>query len=159
MLWAATFIALIVSVAAVSYWYLRPHEEPVPVANDTDVETRVPLFRAIDDDLAIYIVRFDGELRAWDAASPVSNCRFSWVAINRRFEDPCSGAKWCIDGTIADRRFKDATSLQSYEIDVHSNGQILVYPLRAIAGEPLSPDLWVSNPMAVQEARVDCRLP
>ncbi len=159
MLWVAAFIALIVCVAAVTYWYLRPHQEPVPVANVTDLETRVPLFRAIYDDLAIYIVRFDGELTAWDAVSPVSNCRFIWVVINRRFEDPCSGAKWCIDGMIADRRFRDATSLQSYEIDVHSNGQILVYPLKIIAGEPLSPDLWVSNPAAVQEARVDCGLP
>ncbi len=159
ILWAAAFIALIVSVAAVSYWYLRPHEEPVPVANVTDLEASDPLFRAIDADLAVYIVQFDGELRALDAVSPVSNCRFSWVPINRRFEDPCSGAKWCIDGTIADRRFKDATSLQSYEIDVHSNGQILVYPLKVTGGEPLSPDLWVSNPMAVQEARVDCSFP
>ncbi len=158
MLWAAAFITLIVSVAAVSYWYLRPHEEPVPVANVTDLEASDPLFRAINANLAVYIVQFDGELRAWDAVSPVSTCRFGWVAINRRFEDPCSGAKWCIDGSIADRRFKDATSLQSYEIDVHSNGQILVYPLKIIAGEPLSPDLWVSNPMAVQEASVDCKL-
>ncbi len=159
MLWAAAFIALIIGAAAVSYWYLRPHEEPVPVANVTDLETRVPLFRAIDDDLAIYIVRFDGELRAWDAVSPVSKCRFSWVVINHRFEDPCSGAKWCVDGTIADRRFRDATSLQSYEIDVRSNGQILVDPLKIIAGEALSPDAWVSDPAALQEATVDCRLP
>ncbi len=159
ILWAAAFIVLIVSVAAVSYWYLRPHEEPVPVANVTDLESSDPLFRAIDDDLAVYIVRFDGEPRAWDAVSPVSKCRFSWVVINHRFEDPCSGAKWCVDGTIADRRFRDATSLQSYEIEVHSDGQILVYPLKKIAGEPLSPDLWVSNPAAVQEARVDCGLP
>ncbi len=159
MLWAAAFIALIVSVAAVSYWYLRPHEEPVSVANVTDLEASDPLFRAIDADIAVYIVQFDGELRAWDAVSPVSKCRFSWVDINRRFEDPCSGAKWCIDGTIADRRFRNATSLQSYEIDIHSNGQIVVYPLKVIAGEPLAPDLWVSNPSAVQEARVDCGLP
>ncbi len=159
MIWAAAFIALIVSVAAVSYWYLRPHEEPVPVANIADLEPGDPMLRGVDSDLAVYLVHIDGEIRAWDAISPRSQCRFSWVPINNRFVDPCSGEKWCMDGTIADRRFRDATSLQSYEIDVHSNGQILVYPLKKFAGEPLSPELWVSNPAAVQEARVDCGLP
>ncbi len=159
MLWAAAFIALIVGVAAVSHWYLRPHEEPVPVANIADLEPGDPKLRDLDSDLPVYLVQIDGEIRAWDASSPISRCTFVWVAFNRRFIDPCSGAKWCIDGTIADRRFKDATSLQSYEIDVKSSGEILVYPLKITAGEPLSPDLWVSNPGAVQEARVDCRLP
>ncbi len=159
MLWAVAFIVLIVSVAAVSYWYLRPHEEPVPVANIADLEPGDPILRDVDSDLAVYLVQIDGEIRAWDASSPISRCTFVWVTFNRRFIDPCSGAKWCVDGTIADRRFKDATSLQSYDIDVRSNGQILVYPLKIIAGEPLSPDAWVSDPAALQEATVDCRLP
>jgi hypothetical protein len=159
MLWAAAFIALIMSVAAVSYWYLRPHEEPVPVANIADLEPGDPILRGVDSDLTVYLVQIDSEIRAWDSSSPVSRCTFVWVAFNRRFEDPCSGAKWCIDGTIADRRHKDATTLRSYETELNSVGEILVYPLKGIAGEPLSPDAWVSDPAALQEATVDCRLP
>ncbi len=159
MLWAAAFIVLIVSVAAVSYWYLRPHEQPVPVANIADLEPGDPILRDVDRDLRVYLVQIDGEIRAWDASSPISRCTFVWVAFNRRFIDPCSGAKWCIDGTIADRRHKDATTLRSYETELTSVGEILVYSLKGIAGEPLSPDAWVSDPAALQEATVDCRLP
>lgn len=105
-LWAAAFLTLMVGVIAVSYLYLRPHTEPVSVGNVADLEADDPLFSAVDADRAVYVVQLDGEIKAWDASSPVSGCRFSWVAFNHRFEEPCSGAKWCIDGTIADRRLK-----------------------------------------------------
>lgn len=129
------------------------------MANIADLEPGEPMLRDVDSDLAVYLVQIDGEIRAWDASSPISRCTFVWVAINRRFEDPCSGAKWCIDGTIVDRRHKDATTLRSYETELNSVGEILVYPLKRIAGDPLLPDVWVSDPAALQEATVDCGLP
>jgi hypothetical protein len=158
-MWAGSLVILILAVSGVSYWYSRPRLRPVSVANIEDLEISVPALRAVNRDVDVYLVRFDNDLRAWDAFSPLSGCRFVWVAFNRRFEDPCSGAKWCIDGTIADLRFKDATTLRGYDTDLTPEGQIRVYPLKSIAGEPLSPDAWVSNPMALHEAIVECRQP
>ena len=158
-LWAAAGIVLVIGVAAASYWYFGPHSRPVLIANVADLATANPLFRAAETDLVVYVVQVEGQVKAWDAVSPLSGCRFVWVPINRRFEDPCSGAKWCIDGEIADRRFKGATSLRGYDIDVKFNGQILLHPLARGAGEPLSPELWVSDSKALQEAVVECGLP
>ena len=159
LLWAAAFIVLAIGVTAVSFWYFRPHSRPVLVANIADLASANPLFREADPGLVVYVVQFEEQVRAWDAVSPLSGCGVIWVPINRRFEDPCSGAKWCLDGEIADRRFKKATSLRDYEIDVRSDGQILLYPLKRTSGEPLSPGLWVYDPMAVNNALVNCRLP
>jgi hypothetical protein len=158
-LWAGSLIVLIVAVIGVSYWYSLPRSRPISVANIEDLEVGVPVLRGVNGDVDIYLVRFDNDFRAWDAFSSLSGCRYVWVAFNRRFEDPCSGAKWCADGTIADRRFKDATTLRGYQTDFTSEGQIRVYPLKSIAGVPLSPGAWVSNTMALQEATVECRWP
>lgn len=117
----------------------------------------MPILRTVDRDIKVYLVRFDSALRAWDTSAPLSGCRFVWEAFKRRFEDPCSGAKWCINGTIADLRFKDTTTLRGYEIELTAEGQVRVYPLKPIAGTPLSPDVWVSDPMAYQQAIVERR--
>lgn len=37
---------------------------------------------------------FDGRARA----GRNSNCRYRWVPVNNRFEDPCSGFKWTMAG-------------------------------------------------------------
>ncbi|MEK9138959.1 MAG: hypothetical protein AAB393_17710 [Bacteroidota bacterium] len=158
-LWGSALVVLIGAVIGASYWYAQPRSRPISVANIEDVAVSIPVLRAVNRDVDVYLVRFDNEFRAWDAFSPTSGCRFIWVAFNRRFEDPCSGAKWCIDGTIADLRFKGATTLRGYETELPSDGQIRVYPLKSIAGVPLSPAAWVSNPMALQQAIVNCRLP
>ena len=159
ILWVIAFILLIITCVGVSYWYIIPRAEPVQVANIANLIPYHPVLRSMDSNLSIYLVQFDGELRAWDVGSPVSGCIFRWNGVNNRFEDPCSGAKWCIDGTIADRRIKDATSLQGYGIDVSSDGQILVDPQKVIRGEALPIELRVSDPMDFQHAREACLLP
>ena len=159
VLWAGALTAFIAGIVAITYWYVRPHARAVSVANVLDLEAGSPILRDVGGDLVVYLVRINGEIRAWDAASPLSRCRLIWVGFNQRFEDPCSGAKWCIDGSIADRRFRDATTLVGYETNLSSDGQVLVNSLKAIAGQPLSPDEWVADRRAVQEATVNCGRP
>ncbi len=156
VLWAGAAIAVLGSAIGISYWYLQPARDPVPLGHIAEVSRKLPLYLPISSDLAVYLVELDGEYFAWDAISPRSKCRFSWVSINNRFEDPCSGEKWCMDGTIADRRFRDATTLFMYEIDILADGQMMLHPWNRVQGEPLPADSWISDPIAIAEATVHC---
>lgn len=147
---------LIVLLAAVSFRFLLPHREPVRVASLGDLAEGKPLFRPIDRDLAVYLVRLGDKIQAWDAIVPISGCRIRWVAFNNRFEDPCSGAKWCIDGTFADLRHEEATTLRRYEVAVTDGGEIFIDPLSRIDGEPFPEELRVPYQRPFSGAIIDC---
>lgn len=158
-LWAAAAVILIVLALVISFYFIRPRQQPVAVANLADVEPGKPLFHPVDRNLAIYLVRTQDRLQVWDAVAPNSGCRIVWVAFNSRFEDPCSGAKWCADGTHADLRHGEATTLRRYEHEVTPEGEILVYPLRKIDGEPLATEMLAPYPRPFAEAIVECPSP
>ena len=159
LLGASMLIAALVALL-VSGWFALPRNEPVRVASAEDVPSSRPLRVPVETDLVVYLHRTDSEIIVWDARAPIgSGCRIAWVMINDRFEDPCSGAKWCIDGSIADRRFENARSLTRVRSEVSPSGDILIYPLSRTPGTHLPPDQVVSDPMALQEARVDCPSP
>lgn len=150
---------MIVAIAAVTFIFLRPDPSPLAIAPIESIKDGAPELFVLDPPIEVYLLTLAGEVQAFSARSPTSGCRLVWVGINNRFEDPCSGAKWCIDGSVADRRFRNATALNRFKTELAPNGQILIYPLASIEGEPLSPEQWVSDSMDLEEAIVECPLP
>lgn len=128
-------------LAAFSLWFALPREEVFLLGRVADFPPGAPHYRALQPTLAVYVVNLDGQLLAWDAQATAQypySCRIKWVALNNRFEDPCSGAKWCADGALADLRFAaSATSLNLYPLEITGEGEVWLHPFRKVEGTPL----------------------
>jgi hypothetical protein len=68
-----------------------------------------------------------------------TRCLIRWVPINNRFEDPCSGNKWCLDGTIADNRNGAERMLDRYRVDM--DGTVWLRPEQLATGMPMMTDV------------------
>jgi hypothetical protein len=50
-----------------------------------------------------WLVNLGPEIRAFKPVSPDNwHCRFTWADYSHRFEDPCSGSKFALDGQYMD---------------------------------------------------------
>jgi|DewCreStandDraft_5_1066085.scaffolds.fasta_scaffold00322_28 hypothetical protein len=137
----AGMILALCALVAVSLWFALPREEVFSLGRVTDFPPGAPQYRVLRSDLAVYVVNLNGQLLAWDAQATAQypySCRIKWVALNNRFEDPCSGAKWCADGALADLRFAGyARSLDLYPLEITVEGEVLLHPFRKVPGTPL----------------------
>lgn len=138
-LWLATLAVAACAVCAVSVWFALPREPVIYLGQLEDFPPNQPVHRVLDADLAVYVVNLEGQLIAWDTqpALPRVCSRIKWITASNRFEDPCSGAKWCLDGTIADTRFVDVRSLDRYALEVTGDGAVYLHRFEKIAGSPL----------------------
>lgn len=159
LVFGAGWLVVGLAVISITVRYALPRRDPVVVGAMDEIPSDQPLYVVTEPDLALFLTRAGGDVIARDARSPVSQCRISWVPGERRYVDPCTGAQWCLDGGIADRRFQNATTLPHYRTEVTPDGQVLLYPWDRTPGEPLPADEIVHDPMAIGEARVDCAVP
>jgi hypothetical protein len=129
----------LIALCAVVGWSLMPRERRLPLGSQVEFPVDEPQARALDPGIYVFIVNLRGELIAWDANAPVTKgirCLYKWVPTNHDFEDPCSGNKWCLDGTVADVRYGPVRTLDHYRLEVDSNGNVSLYPDRKILGTP-----------------------
>ena len=147
------------AAAAASIWFFLPRSPDLVVVSVDELTSSAPVYVSIQPGLSVYAVKVDGGVAIWDAASPVSGCRVHWVKLEGRFEDPCSGAKWCLDGSIADHRFREATTLTYYPAELSRDGDVLINPLELRHGSPLPQSQWISDAMALEDAIVECTIP
>ncbi len=138
--WFATLGVLTLLLVALSWRFVMPATPRLYVGVIAEFPPGQPQLRNLTSDLAVYVVNRNEALWAWDAtpAMPQPCARYQWVAANNRFEDPCSGGKWCIDGSIAEVRLLDAHTLTRYELDIDINGEVYLLPWRKIVGAPLA---------------------
>jgi hypothetical protein len=137
-LWLGTIGLTICLGFGLLVWFAQPQEPVILLGRLNDFQPNQPTYQALSTELAVYVVNLDGQLLAWDAwpALPKRCSQMAWVPFNHRFEDPCSGAKWCLDGTIADPRFDQVRSLDHYKVEITNAGEVWLYPAQKIEGTP-----------------------
>ena len=139
--WLSVALAAAVLICAALVWAAVPRQPRLALGPLRDLPTHQPEYRPLADNVAVYAVNLDGTPVAWDARAPVTGnrCRYRWVPTNNRFEDPCSGNKWCLDGTVADDRYGPVRTLDRYEVEVDRDGQVWLRPGRQATGTPATP--------------------
>ena len=94
-------------------------------------------------DKRLWLVNFDGELLAFNPRLVTfqgrRRCDVVWVPTNRRFEDPCSGAKLGLDGrwldpSVAVQAADEPHHLERYRVEVRE-GEIWI-DLTAVTPSP-----------------------
>ena len=135
-MWIAALCGTMTAIGAAVFWAAIPRERVIPLGYKSDFPIGQPVYRALDPDIVIYLVNLDGQLIAWDGHPPLAQpCSLiKWVPTTNRFEDPCSGDKWCLDGTIADSRYAVARTLDRYLLEVDHNNRVWLHTSQKIRG-------------------------
>jgi hypothetical protein len=147
-------------------WAAIPREPAFDLGPAADFPLGQPARRAVTNGVEVYLVSMNGTPTAWDARAPLAGtrCLYRWVPTNTRFEDPCSGNKWCLDGTIADDRAGAERTLDAYVLTVDDHGHVWLRPGRLATGTPMPdpPQSTARNPYRcehLQSPRGHPRLP
>lgn len=146
-LFLALLLLLPLSGVVVFWQMIQPRPEYAEVGLLTDF-SETPTLRVLQtregEHLSIWIVKttdgwraFDGQLRFG-----MMNCFFGWQPVTRRFEDPCSGAKFSRTGEFNEYQLYPywrsiARNLDEYPV-LEQNGNIVVEVSRRIPGAPAS---------------------
>jgi hypothetical protein len=88
----------------------------------------------------VWLTNIDGTIRVFDPLAtyltdkspPDTGCLYSWVEANMRFEDPCAGSKYLLDGTMVDIRTN--RDLDQYVVTL-DNGFVYVDLHKVIVGK------------------------
>ena len=68
---------------------------------DAAIPSRFPLIANDDTRVSVWLVYVNGEWRAYDGITPDTHnvhCAFAWEYVTNRFEDPCTGDKFTLEG-------------------------------------------------------------
>lgn len=125
-----TIILFILMLLGASYWMLLPRDSlPVSIGR---VDAYPPSERPYRiDEIDGWVVNIDGELLVfhgvatyqWEGSEHGTPCLYAWNEPNMRFEDPCWGSKYWLNGTVVE---SPATrDLDRYAFRVRG-GEILV---------------------------------
>jgi cytochrome b6-f complex iron-sulfur subunit len=83
--------------------------------------------------VSLFIVRTEADWLALDRRTPsVRSCLFAWTVANERFEDPCYGSKFTLDGTLLEG--PATRNLDQYPI-TEKSGELFVDLTTIIPGE------------------------
>lgn len=83
----------------IGFRYSTPQSKLVLLGNLADFPPNTEPYRVVNEAANVYVVNLGEQLLALDPYTPQSQrCRVLWVAPNHRFEDPCSGAKFALNG-------------------------------------------------------------
>lgn len=107
------------------------------------------LFRT--DSSIVYVANIDGELMVFSPRTPATTrCLFRWQEGNRRFEDPCSGSKFTLDGLYIEG--PSVRGLDMHPVHVSNEQKIIIRFDSVMLGWPASPSAAPECVRAVQEA-------
>jgi hypothetical protein len=95
-------LVVLAAVSAIALWqYLTPRPVRVTVGrSDVFVARNEPYHLVSANPRAdLFVTQVHGEWFALDARTPhTTRCKVRWIAANQRFEDPCSGSKFAVNG-------------------------------------------------------------
>ena len=144
----ALFFAIL---AGLSIWSNNPTDEPpvlvsvgklsdFPVTDDETGEAR-PYRVQLEEPVYVWVANLDGEIQVyspyatmpWRTEHGELGCRYKWSTSTGRFEDPCSGSKYRLDGVIISG--PATRDLDYYTVTVEPNGEILIDVSQFTAGQ------------------------
>lgn len=82
-------------------------------------------------DIPGWVVNIDGEIVVFDGRTTHKPCLYAWNAANLRFEDPCHGSKYRLDGLLLEAPAR--RDLDRYEYSIQ-NGELIVHTSEIITG-------------------------
>ena len=122
-------------------WALLPRPEYILAGAVADFPAQPAGPYVIDTDRArLFVVNSGQELIVLDGRSTTTNtrCTLKWVPVNQRFEDPCCGSKFTLDGTYITGRA--VRNMDRYAVKIE-NGQVWVELSRSTPGAPRPADI------------------
>jgi cytochrome b6-f complex iron-sulfur subunit len=133
------FSALIV---ALTYWVLSPRGDTIRLDRAAYPPAHTP-YEVRLDDISFWLVNLDGHVIAFDAFTPgvpprarTRPCMYTWSVANGRFEDPCFGAKFTLDGSYIEG--PALRSLDRYAVRV-TEDTLRIDVTDVIPGAPITP--------------------
>jgi len=125
-------LGLIVMVAI----FANPQPPVVELGLLADFQAGAPPTPVVAGNRQLFVVNLDGELIVFDAHDTHSkiHCLIKWVPSNGRFEDPCGGSKFEIDGTWIEG--PAPRGLDRYPVAIDSAGAVTVNLWNLIEGDP-----------------------
>lgn len=146
----ATITSFFIFITGLSVWFYSGTAEPstwvtvgqisdFPVPNEQG-EIR-PYRIPITDSDYVWVTHNEGEIRVfspyttmrWLSVHGELGCRYAWNRASGRFEDPCSGSKYRLDGVIISG---PAThDLNQYTTTIEQDGEILINTNQLTAGQ------------------------
>ena len=103
-LWLASIAILIFGLSAFLIWFTLPSPlTQTPRIFMTFNVVDVPALGSVRyfPGQQLYLSHTDNdELIAFDSVTPNVGCLLRWFALIHRFDEPCRGAKWRLDGTV-----------------------------------------------------------
>ena len=135
-LWTASIILIIGLLLALLFWFMRqpltiPSKiVPIELAKipSQGLITRFPLY-------GFFLAHTDDDaLIALEGVEPRFGCFVKWIAVNHRFEEPCHGYKFELDGSYIEGMVAPH-DLNRYFLSVtFANGEIVTSNM---AGDPI----------------------
>ena len=136
-LFLATLSLFLLLIADLALWYMLPREGVrlihVEIGNVEDYPLSDRPYAIRAEDVSLFIVHTELGWLAFDGRTPfIRPCRYVWTEVNERFEDPCYGSKFSLDGRLLEG--PASQNLNRYPV-VEESGKIFVNLTRLIPGE------------------------
>ena len=139
LLWigAASVIVTSGAVIAMLGVYTIPTPRLVAIGNISDFPHSAPPRLITVDNKQVFIVTMATEILAFDPMVDYSQsfrCPVRWVESNHRFEEPCGGSKFFMDG-----RWLEGPALRNldrYLVVIDRDGTVRIETWRTIKGDP-----------------------
>lgn len=96
---AAALLLLLLTTIGLAFQYILPASNIVRLGNLADFPPSAMPYRIATQQAIVYVVNVGEELQILVAQDPHRwGCRILWDKSNHRFDDPCLGSKYALDG-------------------------------------------------------------
>lgn len=95
----AALLLLLVTTIGLAFQYILPASNWVQLGRLADFPPNATPYRIAKQQVIVYVVNTGKELQILAAQDPHRwGCRLLWDKSNHRFDDPCLGSKYALDG-------------------------------------------------------------
>jgi len=130
---SSILITVVIALALGLLWYLDPQHQYQRVGKLSDFAPSPGPYPITLGAARVYVVNTGTELFAinsrYRTMNPAWRCQVVWVPTNTRYEDPCSGAKFDLDGSWLSTAYVPAEleprGLERWAVQVR-NGEVWV---------------------------------
>jgi hypothetical protein len=128
----ATVLTMLAALAGIFLWFALPRPQVFDLGPTDGFVINQPSYQGViarnGNTTSLVIVRLADQVLVFDRYAGSCHYRYVWVPTNNRFEDPCSGYKWAINGTLLSyppEFSPPSRDLDQYETFVH-DGHLFV---------------------------------
>jgi len=136
----AALSLFLVAVVVGGIWFAIPRPQQVRIGKLTDFPPRSSPY-VVTSKVFVYVVNTGTEVLVinprYTTDNGTWNCKVLWVPTNNRYEDPCSGAKFGLDGAWLPTAYQppiiEPRGLARYAIQLRNN-EIWIEPAYSTPG-------------------------